>query len=71
MTRAELEAFIDRQLTNLAPAADPKARDITRIVIMARVDAYAKAAVEAAGAEAEIEERNEALRRQMKDLCGG
>ena len=40
MTRAELEAFIDRQLRNLAPAADPKAREIARIVIMARVDAY-------------------------------
>lgn len=48
MTRDALEAFVVRQLRNLAPASDPKALDITRIVIMAQVDAHLAREVEAA-----------------------
>ena len=40
MTLAELEAFIDRQLRIVAPMTGQKERDIARIVIMARVEAY-------------------------------
>lgn len=52
MSRAEMEAAVQRRVAELAPAADEKTRWYAVFMIMAYADSYAQARAEAALAEA-------------------